>query len=385
MYLGWCVSIVFGFMTATVHATAAGPSFLMEGINAKLPLQLQSLHINGNIAGSMAETTVRMVFFNPNSRALEGRLQFPLSARQQITAFALDIDGRMRSAAPIEKATQRQLIEAIDRGKINAGLQEQTSGDNFKLRVYPIPAMGTRTIELKYSETLTRERKDWIYRLPLAYGERLRTFDLSLTIHGSSDVPRVSDALGPFHIGRDVHGYVVNVRKSRFTPNGVLSVAIPTAQHTLTYIHEHAGATYFVAEIPVATEMEGAYLNADGATAILTDAADAQQGLVRVAGKLDRPTATLTMAITQAGNSQQVTIEIPANAPQHPMAATLWAGYQLHALASDYDVNRVAIRRLGKQFAIATRETSLIVLGSMEGYMRHDAKPAAESLERMEK
>ncbi|MDR2678323.1 MAG: DUF2135 domain-containing protein, partial [Zoogloeaceae bacterium] len=56
----------------------------------------------------------------------------------------------------------------------------------------------------------------------------------------------------------------------------------------------------------------------------------------------------------------------------------LWAALTLERLEADYDLNRGAIRRLGKTFALPTRETSLIVLDRVEDYVIHDIDPPAE-------
>ncbi|OGB20626.1 MAG: hypothetical protein A3I66_22950 [Burkholderiales bacterium RIFCSPLOWO2_02_FULL_57_36] len=85
----------------------------MESREAEKPIRLQTLRISSEISRGMAETTVQMVFFNPNSRPLEGNLQFPLLDGQQITAFALDIDGKRRPAVTVEKAKGRKIFEAI--------------------------------------------------------------------------------------------------------------------------------------------------------------------------------------------------------------------------------------------------------------------------------
>lgn len=77
------------------------------------PIQLQQLAISAELSGGMASTTVRMVFFNPNARQLEGKLQFPLLAGQQISAFSLDIGGVLRPAVPVAKAQGRAVFEAI--------------------------------------------------------------------------------------------------------------------------------------------------------------------------------------------------------------------------------------------------------------------------------
>lgn len=201
----------------------------------------------------------------------------------------------------------------------------------------PVSAMKTRTIEFKYTETMTRVGKSWTYRLPLDYHGVVGDFKLSFTIRGSGDVPAVDGVFGSPHLDRDTRGYFFQVEKHNFTPVGVVDISIPTAQHALTYVQQYRGETYFVAEIPVAavsnprSQVHG--VNADGATAIVVDDADAQQGVVRIAGKLRDANARLDMRIVEQGEAKDRSIAISAGDPQHPMAARLWTAFQLRALS----------------------------------------------------
>ncbi len=535
------IFLVAALGTSSAQALAPPSPPLMEPINGEKPIQLQSLRIAGAISGGMAQTTVRMVFFNPNSRPLEGKLQFPLLDGQQITEFALDIDGKLRPAVTVEKAKGRQIFEEIERRNVDPALLERTQGNNFKLRVYPIAAMGTRTVELSYAEALTREGKHWSYRLPLAYGERLQDFDLALQVHGSAAAPMASGALGAVTFVRAGDSYQAHVEKSRFAPTGTLKLLLPTSERPQTYVQERDGTHYFVAEIPVSTQRtarslpkvvgllwdssgsgaardlarevfelnryfkalgdaevrltrlrdrseatqsfrvvnghwdvlraalestvydgasaladwqpqadvgeyllvsdglanyggavfpvlpagqrlyalssalvadtgrlaalaertggrlvqvqpdkpgaaadvlltEGSHvraLRAVGATDLLLDSADPQQGLLRVAGKLSSATAQLTLTVVEQGRAKDVVLSASANAPTHALAAHQWASYKLHALEADFEAHRAEIRRLGTQFGIPTRETSLIVLDRLEDYVRYDVTPPA--------
>lgn len=550
MFSRWFIWVLAVFVIAAPALASSPRSMaqplprLMESPSGELPIRLQSLRISGEITGGMAHTTVQMVFFNPNGRQLEGNLQFPLLPGQQIMAFALDIDGKLRPAVPVEKAKGRKIFEEIERRQVDPALLEQTQGNNFKLRVYPIAALGTRTVELQYAEALARNGARWSYRLPLAYGERLQNFDLALKIHGSTVAPVVSGALGAVHFRRQGTGYQAHVARSRFAPTGSLNILVPASAQPQTYIQEREGDTYFVTEIPISTQRvarplpktvgllwdssgsgaarahnaelaeldiyfkalgtaevrltrlrdrpesseifrvvegnwdalrralqatvydgasaladwlpqadvgeyllvsdgllnyggirfprlaegqrlyafnsslvadsgrlnaiaersggrlihvsqgkpgaaakelltDGAHIrgiSAVGATELQVDAADPQQGLLRVAGKLLHPVAKLTIALSQNGKGRDMTIGVSSAAPAHPLAAHLWAGYRLHALEADFEANRAAIRRLGTQFAIPTRETSLIVLDRLEDYVRYDITPPSAYL-----
>jgi hypothetical protein len=56
----------------------------------------------------------------------------------------------------------------------------------------------------------------------------------------------------------------------------------------------------------------------------------------------------------------------------------LWASLKIERLEEEYDLNRGEIRRLGKSFGIATRETSLLVLERAEDYVNYDVTPPEE-------
>jgi tetratricopeptide (TPR) repeat protein len=236
---------------AQAHSPPPQPRRLIQTIGSETPIVLQSLRVSAEISGGLAETTVEMVFFNPNSRQLEGNLQFPLLEGQQITAFALDIDGNLRSAVPVEKAKGRQVFEEIVRRRVDPGLLEKTQGNNFQLRIYPVPANGTRTVQIKYAEPLARQGANWTYRLPLAYGDKLRDFDLKLVVRGSTALPKASGALGELKFTRKDEGFEAAVKESNVAPSGMLNIVLPAAQEPQTYTQAWDGATYFVTEIPI--------------------------------------------------------------------------------------------------------------------------------------
>lgn len=247
--------LIFVFLFAATmpnaqsQASRARP--LIETIKGERAIELQSLKIQSNISGGMAETTVRMTFYNPNNRMLEGNLQFPLLEGQQITAFALDMNGKMRQAVPVEKAKGRQVFEEIERRGVDPGLLENTQGNNFKLRIYPIAAKGVRTVELRYSESLKRSQSEWLYTLPLSFGQNLKDFELSVKTHGVNQAPKVIGSLGELAFKRNGKRFEARVTKNSYTPSGVVTLQIDAGEKPKTYTQGFDGQTYFLAEIPV--------------------------------------------------------------------------------------------------------------------------------------
>jgi len=219
---------------------------------AQTPVRLQSLRIGAEISGGLAQTTVEMVFYNPNAVQLEGELQFPLLPTQHVTAFALDIDGALRPAVPVEKAKGRKIFEEVERTRVDPALLETTQGNNFKLRVYPIPPHGTRTVQLKYAEALPRQETQRLYRLPLAYGEGIKEFDLELNVHGAVTPPQARGALGGVQFERQQDGYRARIGKSSFRADGTLELTLGAATEPQTFVQEFDGDTFFLSEIAVA-------------------------------------------------------------------------------------------------------------------------------------
>ena len=150
---------------------------------AKQPIQLKQVNITGTITGSIAKTQIELVLFNPNNLQLEGELQFPLLANQTVSGFALDINGEMRPAVAVEKALGQQVFEDVTRQKIDPALLEKTNGNFYKLRVYPLPAGGTRTVRLEISQTLSADQKNSaLYHLPLMFAQSIGQLNINLTI-----------------------------------------------------------------------------------------------------------------------------------------------------------------------------------------------------------
>jgi len=151
---------------------------------ARQPIVLEKLDVRGEVAGHAARTRIEMTFRNPNDQVLEGELQFPLYDGQSVAGFALDINGELRDAVPVDKAKGQQVFEETIRRRIDPALLEVTQGNHYKLRVYPLPAHGTRRVVLEVVETLPVSGGQALYRLPLQFGEARPVLDVQLTVAG---------------------------------------------------------------------------------------------------------------------------------------------------------------------------------------------------------
>ena len=216
------------------------------------PVRLQQVAVHTEVSGSLAVTEIALTFHNPNRRILEGELQFPLLAGQNVLGFALDVNGRMREAVPVDKARGQAVFEDITRAKVDPGLLQITQGNNFKLRVYPIPALGTRQVLIRYAETLKKRAGRLVYRLPLEYADTLDNFRLDLNVVGTKGAPeKTRGQLDDLKFKPGNNGYHAQVSRDRYAGRGVLELDIPPAPGAQAYTQVFEAKTYFYADLPV--------------------------------------------------------------------------------------------------------------------------------------
>lgn len=221
---------------------------------AKEPIQLQRVQVRTEWMGSSAETRLELTFYNPNAQALEGELQFPLREGQAVTGFALDLGGEWREAVPVPKAKGRQVFEDVIRTRVDPALLEATAGQNYKLRVYPLPPHGTRSVRVDLSETLNGNQR---YDLPLQFNNgRVGQMDVKVRLTGMAPLaPQVQAQWGPQALQAQTQGddAVLNLVRSDVSDAFTLKVQPPASRGEAPLLSTQAleGHTYFLADVPV--------------------------------------------------------------------------------------------------------------------------------------
>ncbi|MDD5612574.1 MAG: tetratricopeptide repeat protein, partial [Gallionella sp.] len=233
---------------------------------ARQPIQLQKVEVRTEVVGSFAHTRVEMVFYNPNALLLEGELQFPLLAGQSVTGFALDINGELRAAVPVDKARGQQVFEDVSRARIDPALLEQTHGNNYKLRVYPLPAHGMRRVVLEIEGALEvsilKGKRHAIFRLPLQFADKVGELDITVNnpaIRGGRAMPvrarlgaETLDVNAPRIDGKGQrNGSTLGLSRKNYTGRNVLNVDYPDLGEALAITERRADQTYFYTEVAV--------------------------------------------------------------------------------------------------------------------------------------
>jgi tetratricopeptide (TPR) repeat protein len=213
-------------------------------------IKISSLTIDVNVVANIATTTYDIVFYNPNNRILEGELEFPLADGQHIVRYALDTDGKLREGVVVEKAKARVAFENTIRQNIDPGLVEKTRGNNFRTRVYPLPAQGTRHIVIATEQALEQLDKDLFYQLPLFSGEPIDNFSIKASVVKSSEKPVMEETgLTNFKFEKWQALWQAAYSKSDFIPNQTIAFTIPNSRENenLVLTENYNGQSYFYA------------------------------------------------------------------------------------------------------------------------------------------
>ncbi|HEY9712954.1 MAG TPA: VIT domain-containing protein, partial [Chroococcales cyanobacterium] len=130
-------------------------------------LHLESENIKVDITDQVARTYITQTFMNDTDRNLAGTYLFPLPEDTTFSSFSLHIDGKPIEGQILEANAARQQYEEIVRRMVDPGLLEYADYKTVRARIFPIPAHGTKKVELEYTQVLKAENGMLKYRFPL--------------------------------------------------------------------------------------------------------------------------------------------------------------------------------------------------------------------------
>lgn len=138
-------------------------------------LSLDEMEISVTIDNGVARVYVRQIFGNHTGRIEEGNYIFALPSRATVSDFAV-WDGPTRIPAVIlERKRANELYTEIKQQMIDPGLlqmgergaEEARRSAAFSARIVPIPAYGTKRLELEYHENIPVENMKSFFAIPL--------------------------------------------------------------------------------------------------------------------------------------------------------------------------------------------------------------------------
>jgi hypothetical protein len=191
-------------------------------------LGITKLDLNVEIVGNIVTTTYDMKFYNPTNNILEGELIFPLGENQSVSRFALDVNGKLREAVVVEKEQGRIAFEAVVRRRVDPALLEKGTGNNYRARIYPIPAKGYKQIVIAYEEELEFNGVFHQYTLDQSFKNELETYNVSFKLLNQKSLPQIiSNKIANQNFSFNGKDYELHIRKNNYRPNEKLVLKIP--------------------------------------------------------------------------------------------------------------------------------------------------------------
>ncbi|MEN8139508.1 MAG: VIT domain-containing protein, partial [Bacteroidota bacterium] len=224
------------------------PILNIDNKQEKHSLAITQMNIDVIVSANVATTTYDLVFFNPFTRDMEGELSMPMNEGQEISRYALSVNGKLREGVIVEKIKARQTYEAVVRQNIDPGIVNITKGNFFKTKVYPIPAGGTKRVVIAVSETLNGDENNLYYTLPIESKENIASFKLDVKVikNKGSDY-KITSGFENIEFDSEDDAYILSLERENFKTAKPLKFTIPRfakSDHQL-FTCDVDGKTYF--------------------------------------------------------------------------------------------------------------------------------------------
>ncbi len=223
------------------------PPITIEPVeNIDKPIELTSMHIDSEILGHLAQTTITMSFYNPNQRIIAADFIFPIPAYSVINGYALDVNGVMVDGVAVEKKKARVTFDKIVRQGVDPGLVEKVQGNVFKTRIFPLTSGQKRTIKIHLSSILSNNNDVFNYDVPLMIGQKIGQFSFDLkAINVSAEPILTSSDFSGLAFNTWQNQYVTSFQQKDFILTDALSLQVPVLKKQAAIIGKNSKNAYY--------------------------------------------------------------------------------------------------------------------------------------------
>ncbi len=176
------------------------------------------------IEGQVATTSIDQVFENQSNREQEAVYIFPLPHGASVREFTLYDEGHPLHAELIDRDKAREIYESIVRKRKDPALLEYIGRDTYRVRVFPIPARGTKRVEMQYTELLKYDSGIVTYVYPLSTekfsSEPIEEVRVSVEIESTAPIRSVYSPTHDMKVDKpDAHSAFATLEEHGTKPN----------------------------------------------------------------------------------------------------------------------------------------------------------------------
>jgi Ca-activated chloride channel family protein len=247
-------------------------------------LSLEEMEITVRIDNGDARVFVRQVFANHTGAIEEGNYIFALPSHATISDFAT-WDGPVRLPAVIlERKRAEELYNQLKQQSIDPGLlqmgergaEEAKRSNVFSVRIVPIPAWGTKRLEIEYHESIPVENLKSYFAVPLrpdAYQSQAAAhFRINFELHSAYAIrnfrapaatfPLQFDQNSPHVVQGHFEGQNINLGED-FVVTYDLDPAVSDTLELLTYRNQNSGQPSATESAPIRSTNEPGFFEAE--------------------------------------------------------------------------------------------------------------------------
>jgi len=185
-------------------------------------LRIVSLHARAVVEDPLAFTELHLVFRNDQPRTIEGQFAITLPPGAAVSRFAMLQAWGWQEGEVVERQAARVAYESFLHRRVDPALLEKQAGNEFRARIFPIPASANEEIVISYSQELAQASQP--YRLALRGLPRLASLDVRvLAGKRAARSVKMTTTLGGTAVTQDM----VEVQKRDFQPDVDLEVPLP--------------------------------------------------------------------------------------------------------------------------------------------------------------
>lgn len=173
-------------------------------------LSLEEMSVDITIDNGDAHISIVQIFLNHTAGIQEGSYRFSLPGGATVSDFAV-WDGPVRIPAVIlerrraEQIYDRAVMQSVDPGLLEQGERDSVDPRNtaaFTAKIAPIPAYGTKRLELEYHQRLSTANFAQFFALPLkpdaGQQQTARHFKLHFAMHSAQALERIESPAKAF-------------------------------------------------------------------------------------------------------------------------------------------------------------------------------------------
>ncbi len=200
--------------------------------------KIKELSLQARVVDQVARAQVSQSFVNTGSRQMEVQFVFPLPYDGAVDQLTFMVDGKEYEAKLLPAQEARSIYESYIRRNQDPALLEWIGTGMFKTSVFPVPPGAERTVTLRYSQLLRKDRQltDFLFPLSTAKytSQPVEKVSLNATIESTAEIKSVYSPTHSIEITRpDSHHAVVKYEATNQVPMSDFRLFYDTAAGSL--------------------------------------------------------------------------------------------------------------------------------------------------------